>query len=152
MGQVNQTVFSGDRTETLSRVLIMDDDTPQAMELGAQLRECGHEVVLAYSTEQARDALWHWDFDVLITDIVVRRDGRPVSDSGLSLISWVRQQTMITPGLRKLPIVAISGSQAELGMDFLLPTANRIGADVVLEKPLDIKHLDGVVQKLSADT
>ncbi|MEL6476355.1 MAG: hypothetical protein AAFR17_03435 [Pseudomonadota bacterium] len=126
----------------------MDDDTPLGLELAADLRNAGHEVVLTGSASEAREALWHWDYDLLITDIVVRRDGRPVADGGLGLISWVRHKATMTPDLRSLPIIAISGESTRRGLEFLLPTADRIGADLVLEKPLDrdelLKHVDAL--------
>ncbi|MEO0912366.1 MAG: hypothetical protein AAFY59_05170 [Pseudomonadota bacterium] len=125
----------------MARLLLMEDETPFGLELASALRGAGHDVVLIRTASDARQELWHWDFDLLITDMVVRRNGRPVPDGGLGLISWVRQTSMATPGLKRLPIIAMSGEQSRRGMDFLLPTADRIGADLVLEKPFEMDVL-----------
>lgn len=125
----------------MSRVLLMEDDRPLALELASALSEAGHEVVIAASASEARSELWHWDFDVLITDMIIRKNGKPVADGGLGLISWVRHTSTVTPSLAYLPIIAISGEQSGKAMGFLLPTADRIGADIVIEKPVDPQEL-----------
>lgn len=136
----------------MCRIVIMEDDMPLGLELAGALRADGHEVKLTTSAEQARGALWHWDYDLLITDVVIRENGRPVSDGGLGLISWVRHTTMTTAGLNYLPIIAISGEDARLGRSVLLPTANRIGADRVLEKPVDLGVLKDEICALTSAT
>lgn len=125
----------------MARLLLMEDDRVLGLELAGALKEAGHEVVICTSATEARDALWHWDFDLLLTDMVVRKGGKPVPDGGLGLISWVRHTAMTTEGLDHLPVIAISGEQASRGMGFLLPTADRLGADMVIEKPIDMPKL-----------
>lgn len=68
----------------MARVMVMDDDVNLALEIASALKGGGHEVVVAHSASEARSELWHWDFDLLITDMIVRRDGRPVPDGGPS--------------------------------------------------------------------
>ncbi|MFK7941898.1 MAG: hypothetical protein AB8B85_03155 [Paracoccaceae bacterium] len=119
----------------------MEDDIVLGLEMAEKLRVVGHEVTVRRNATDARSELWHWDYDLLITDIIVRRDNRPVADGGLGLISWVRQKTMNNPGLGRLPVIAISGEQNRPGMGFLLPTANRVGADRVFEKPVAMHEL-----------
>lgn len=133
----------------MSRVLLMEDDVELAMELATELQDIGHDVALARSGSEARAELWHWDFDLLITDIIVRRGGRPVPDGGLGLISWVRHTTISTPGLKYLPIIAISAEQTRAGMGFILPTADRVGADRVFEKPVSIDALQEAIEMLT---
>ncbi len=135
----------------MSRILLMEDDRPLGLELAGELRDAGHEVVLSTSATEARAELWHWDFDILITDMVVRKEGKPVADGGLGLISWVRHTTTTTPGLLHLPIIAMSGEQSGRGMGFLLPTADRLGADVLIEKPIDKGALLRPIVSLVAD-
>ena len=125
----------------MAKLLLMEDDTVLAFELAASLKDAGHEVVVTASANEAREKLWHWDIDLLISDIVVRQGDRPVPDGGLSLISWVRYTATNTLELQHIPIIAISGEQSRPGMDFILPTAARIGADLILEKPIDISKL-----------
>lgn len=133
----------------MSRILYMDDDVPQAIELAKKLRAAQHDVVVVHNAEQAREELWHWDFDVLISDIVIRKDGHPISDSGFALIGWVRHKATLMPELRYLPIIAVSGAQSHPAMQFVLPTAKRIGADYVLEKPLDFEKLSLALNEIS---
>ncbi|WP_341367786.1 response regulator [Yoonia sp. BS5-3] len=132
----------------MPRILLMDDDMPLALEVAGALRKEGHEVVVTNTATDARDELWHWDFDLLITDIVVRKSGRPVADGGFGLISWVRQQQIATPELTHLPIIAISGAASHPALQFILPTADRIGADVVLEKPFDMVQIIAEIDRL----
>ncbi len=134
----------------MARILLMEDDRPLGLELAGRLGNAGHEVVLSPSASYARAELWHWDFDLLIADLVVRKNGRPVADGGLGLISWVRHTATTTVGLNYLPIVAISGEQTGRAMDVLLLTADRLGADVVLEKPVDVPLLLRKIVALTA--
>lgn len=133
----------------MSRILIMEDDIPLALELATKLEVAGHDVTVAHNATSARDELWHWDFDLLITDIIVRRDGRIVPDGGLGLISWVRHTATTTRNIAYLPVIAVSGAHLTRGMEFLLPTANRIGADSVLEKPLNMPTLLAEIKRLT---
>lgn len=136
----------------MARVLLMEDDRPLAMEMAQALSEAGHETVLAASATEARAELWHWDFDILLTDLVVRKDGKPVPDGGLGLISWVRHTQTMTPGLDYLPIIAMSGEQTGQAKGILLPTADRLGADIVVEKPVDLPDLFRAIVALTAPT
>lgn len=133
----------------MARVLLMEDDRPLALELAGALGQAGHDVVVSTSATAARNELWHWDFDVLIADLIVRKDGKPVPDGGLGLISWVRHTATVTPGLDYLPIIAISGEQTSNAMGFLLPTADRLGADMVIEKPVDLQELFRAIVSLT---
>ena len=132
----------------MARILVMEDDTPLGLELLAQLRKAGHEPELTGSAAEAKEALWHWDFDLLITDMIVRKEGRAKPGGGLDLIGWVRQRRLITPILKHIPVIAVSGEARRKGMQFLLPTAERIGADIVLEKPVDVTVLLAAIDKL----
>lgn len=134
----------------MARILLMEDNRTLSLELAAELQGAGHEVVVTASATEAKDALWHWDFDVLLADMVIRRQGKPVADGGLGLISWVRHTTTTTPGLNHLPIIAMSGEQSGTGMGFLLPTAERLGAEMVFEKPIDMPSLLRAIVALSS--
>jgi len=125
----------------MARVVLMEDDVPLGLELAAGLRAGGHEVTLVHSGTEARQVLWDWDFDLLITDMIVRQGGRPVPDGGLSLIGWARQMMRADPKRKTLPIIAISGATSRQGLEFLMPTAVQVGADIVLEKPVDMEKL-----------
>lgn len=125
----------------MARVLLMDDDLPLALEMASALQKASHDVSICGSATEARRELWHWDFDILITDIIVRKGGRPVPDGGLGLIGWVRHTAMTTPDLDYLPVIAISAEQTRKGMEFILPTADRVGADRVFEKPVAMAEL-----------
>lgn len=133
----------------MSRLLLMEDDLPLALEMASALRDAGHDVSISGNATDARAELWHWDYDLLITDIIVRRDGRPVPDGGLGLIGWVRHTAISTPALSYLPVIAVSAEQGRRGMGFILPTADRIGADRVFEKPVDMAELLEAIDMLT---
>jgi len=114
-----------------------------------RLTNAGYDIVLSASATQAKSKLRLWDFDVLLTDLVVRKDGRPGPDGGLGLIGWVRHMESSNPGLPFIPIIAMSGEQTSGVRDILLPTANRIGANLVLEKPVDLPELLSVIETLT---
>ncbi|MEM7525532.1 MAG: response regulator [Pseudomonadota bacterium] len=135
----------------MASLLLMEDDVVLGMEMAEKLRLAGHEVTICHTAAEAKEELWRWDYDVLITDIIVRRDNRPVPDGGLGLISWVRHKGSNTPNLKRLPVIAITGEQNRPGMGFLLPVADRIGADLVLEKPIDMSKLLREITRILAD-
>lgn len=134
----------------MARVLLMEDDRPLGLELANALADAGHEVVFVTTAEDARAELWHWDFDIVVTDLVVRKGGRPAPDGGLGLIGWIRHTTTSTPGLNYMPVIAMSGEQVGRAMEVLLPTAERIGADVVFEKPIDLPELFRAIVALTS--
>jgi DNA-binding response OmpR family regulator len=130
----------------MARLLLMEDDVALGFRTASDLRLAGHEVIVAYSATDAKAELLREPYDVIITDIIVRIDGRAVPDGGIALIAWVRR----TPDVRKLPIIAVSGTLRLPGMKHILHTARTIGADVGMEKPFDLCELLDEIARLVA--
>ncbi|WP_298837178.1 response regulator [uncultured Roseobacter sp.] len=121
----------------MPKILIMEDDPELSYSLTQCLEDAGHWVSACRSAACARTEMEAASYDLLITDIFVRRNNRSLNDGGISLIAWVRAR----PGIQDMPIIAVSGSTRYPGMETILTTARRIGADMVLEKPLKLSEL-----------
>ena len=71
----------GDRA--MARILIMEDDQDFATVLSGALEETGHSVVVSADGAAAMEELRATRYDLLITDIYVRQDGRATADGGI---------------------------------------------------------------------
>ncbi len=119
----------------MARILIVDDEDAIRDLLAGLLATDGHEITTADSglgavTQAERDPP-----DVVITDMIM-----PDLD-GIGIIPLLRA---LTPCPR---ILAISGGARHGEID-VLTAAEQLGADAVLEKPLDLMELRAVVAGL----
>ncbi len=138
------------REKPLAHILIMEDDELQSALFAAGLRGIDHEVTVAHSGTEALKLLSERAFDLLITDIIVNRDGRSVADGGVLLIGRLRSGNA-NPTLRanaQIPIIAMSGAVSHIGMENILNMAQGIGADEVLAKPFFPGDMHEVVTRL----
>lgn len=137
----------------IAHILLMEDDPEQASLLREGLERVGHSVEIANSASEAW-ALCNQPevtFDIVVTDILVRRDGQVVSDGGVSLIGKLRN--CVDDELRwvrGIPIVAISGAPNISSSISYLDLAEVLGANVVLNKPTSLGTLTGAIAKLLA--
>lgn len=92
----------------MAQILLLEDNLVFSQLICASLFEEGHEVVACVDATSAYDAFCGQRFDLVIADIIVRKDGQPVPDGGLSLISKVKRLCKVHN--RKVPIIAISGA------------------------------------------
>src|SRR5436309_3371182 len=69
----------------MTRILVVDDDRPQAAEYGVLLRHAGCEVTVAGNGREAMDLLRHDVPDVVLTDLDM-----PEMD-GLELVQAIRR-------------------------------------------------------------
>lgn len=117
----------------MAHILIMEDDTELANLLAESIESAGHSVALS---ENATDALAHYkDYgaDLLVADIIVKRNGQIVADGGVILTH--RAKAMARQHGKQLPVIAISGAGGgRSGVD-VLASARGVGADASLEKP-----------------
>lgn len=134
----------------MAKLLIMEDDEAQALAWTEALVDVGHEVSSCGSGAEAYDAIREQPFDMLITDVLVKQDGRFVSDGGVLLISRIRldRHDPDRPWLKSLPVLAISGGISVPGGFDPLRIAGSVGADALLKKPVPIETLLDIVSQL----
>lgn len=120
--------MTAEETPEPKRVLVVDDEESDRVRLEAILDKAGYRIVTASSGREAVTTFLDHRVVAVVTDIVMS-DG-----DGASLISWLRGLSPMTP------IVAISGRGAAG-----LAAAKALGAEAILEKPVDPEVLVRVV-------
>lgn len=119
------------------RILVIDDESDVRETLCENLLECGFDVTWAADGEDAERQMEGGILpDVVITDIIM-----PVRD-GLEIIIEIRQKYPL------IKVIAISGGGRRKTTN-LLVLAKKIGADAILEKPIDLDELENTVRKLT---
>lgn len=119
----------------LATILVVDDDPVAVAKTQAVLRAVGYGVLDARCGRHALERIAASAPDVVITTILM-----PDGD-GIELIRAVKRER---PGL---PVIAVSDRRLLRGLD-LLRLASQLGADVVLEKPVDDALLVTTVTRL----
>jgi len=134
----------------LPRILILEDDLDFAGLLKMDLEDAGYHVEVETSGEAALKRLSSEDFDLVITDIHIWKEGRPSPDGGLLLTGRLRNFPALQAEGRLvgLPIIAISGAVARPGQSQILNAAKSVGADAVLAKPFDSDEMRALVSQL----
>lgn len=129
----------------------MDDDELFASVLSEVLASSGHAVRTATTASQAMDMITNGRFDLLITDIIVRREDQTIPDGGISLISRLRGALSwnLQPWMKEMPIIAISGAIRNQGLSDLLRITKDLGADMALPKPCDTGELLDAINLLT---
>ena len=135
----------------MAKILLMDDDDDLTSVLKEVLEDASHTVTTCSSASEAFAIIRVKQFDLLITDIIVVKDKRPVPDGGISLISRLRGPLSVNmePWVRKMPIIAISGAIHNQGMANILKISRSLGADFTLGKPTDIEELLHAINTLT---
>jgi len=121
----------------MAKVLLVDDDELVRYSLARLLRKAGHEVIETGKPLLVPEMIQQDTPDILITDIVM-----PDQD-GIGLIRDVKKNNP------SLPILAISGGGRMIGKEYL-GVAKDLGANAVLEKPVDNEELLAFVNQLVA--
>lgn len=125
-----------------ARILVAEDDREMRMLIASMLRGEGHDVVEAGSGLVALDVLGaaiattgrRRPFDLIVSD--VRMPGR----TGIEILAGLRRNDWMTP------VVLITA----FGDDELHERCYRLGADLVLDKPLDFDELLFVTRALTS--
>ncbi|WP_299783629.1 response regulator [uncultured Roseobacter sp.] len=127
----------------MARILLMEDDDDLSAVLDEVLSSKGHTVTTSRSASEAFVLIAENRYDLLITDIIVLKDDKPVPDGGISLISRLRGALSwnLEPWMKKMPIIAISGAIHNQGMSELLKISRDLGADMAFGKPTDMDDL-----------
>lgn len=136
----------------MAAILIMEDEAPLAEAWAELLKEQGHSVQIASNGYQAYDLATAAPVDLLITDILVRRNEIPTPEGGVLLIGRLRTPGVekTAPWVRGLPIIAVSGVPSFDGVAGPLQIAERLGANIALEKPIAHRTLLEAVEALLA--
>ncbi len=119
----------------MARVVVIDDNPAILDILSKVLAREGHEVVVAADGALGEARVAEAPTDLVVTDIIM-----PNREGLETIIELKRRQ----PGLR---IIAISGGGRMRKLD-VLEMAGRIGADRVIEKPLDRAAFLATVREL----
>lgn len=107
----------------MAHILVIDDNAEFREILRAHLEANGHQVVLAENGDRGLAVLDRGGIDIVLTDILMpQRDG----------IEVLRAAKQRWPDL---PVIAISGG-GWIDAGDLLGMAERLGADLVLQKPV----------------
>jgi DNA-binding response OmpR family regulator len=119
----------------MPRILVIDDDSAIRKMLKKSLERSGYEVMAASDGQKGLDLHKETPADLIITDVIMP------NKEGLETIIEFRRDF---PGVK---IIAISGG-GEIGPEGYLKAAMAFGADKALAKPLELKELVKVVEKL----
>ena len=132
----------------MAYVLILEDDETFGKLLQESLEEAGHTAATFANATTAYASVCEQAPDVVVTDLIVLEQNKPVPDGGLSLISRIRHRG--NPAHSAIPIVAISGAHRSKGLQNALETAEKLGADFSLEKPFSPHDLLSIIDRLTA--
>ena len=113
------------------KILVVDDETSIREALGKVLQAEDYEVVTAENGQEAIEKIKSEKIDLLLLDL-----GLPVKD-GWNTAIWLAQVKPL------LPFIIITGrwNQRE--------QAEKMGADALMDKPLDVPHLLQTVHELT---
>lgn len=116
------------------RILIIDDNKETVAGLKAFF-EKNYEVLTAYNGFDGLRCFERYEnsIDLVITDLVMP------DLSGIGVISIVKKK------YPEVPIIAVTGWRGDIEA-----SGNKLTADLVLEKPIEISDLDRLVSKLLA--
>lgn len=120
----------------MPHILIVDDDGDLRQMLERLLVLKGHTVSSAGNGRSAIGIVENQTIDLVLTDILM-----PDMD-GYELIGALRKQP-VSPR-----IIAMSGGSGRLDSDYLLRMARSMKADKLLEKPLNLAEIDGVIAEV----
>lgn len=120
------------QSKTVGRILVLDDDDAVRGLLHQALSDAGYEVQSAGDGREGMRLVAKYEFDLVLTDLIMPdREG----------IETIRELRRDYPAIR---IVAMSGA-----MDAVyLKTAELLGADVALRKPIECQDLLRILREL----
>jgi CheY-like chemotaxis protein len=121
----------------MAHILLVDDEESVRNSLATFMRSLGHEVRLAANGLEAIEALRAQPADVIVTDV-----NMPDMD-GIEIVVALREAA------DRVGLIVISGGGL-FGTDMLLDSAGALGADVTLEKPIDLDVLRTAIETLVA--
>ena len=120
-------------------VLLIDDDPDFRLQAKQSLQEAGYSVTEAEGENQAYEIARNKKFDIAVIDLFLEN-----SDSGFSLSHHFKKD------YPNMPIVLLSSSVSEFGIEFSLESASErswIKADAMLNKPIRAEQLLQAVRR-----
>lgn len=125
------------------QILILEDDPDFGRELKYSLEDEGFEVSWHTRANDALSFLSEHPVDLIITDMMIKVDGKLVNDGGIRLISSLKQMSG-----HPAPIIAISGSfMGRPGFDYFRSSASTVGASAILPKPFEMAELFDLIDQ-----
>ena len=121
-------------------ILLVDDDPDFRQQAKRSLQEAGFNVTEAEGENQAYEIARNKKFDIAVVDLTLEN-----SDSGFSLSYHFKKDNP------KMPIVMLSSSVGDFGIEFSLESAAErswIKADALLNKPIRSEQLLQAVKRL----
>jgi DNA-binding response OmpR family regulator len=122
----------------MSTILIIEDDEHQRFYLTSLLKKIGHDVVEADEGDLGIQKYQQNPIDLVMTDIFMP------GKEGLATIMDLKR---ISPQVK---IIAMSAGASS--MNNVLDTAKDFGADIIMEKPIEIDSLKDSLKKLLTDS
>jgi CheY-like chemotaxis protein len=116
----------------MADVLIVDDDTDNAVALAALMESVGHAVRIGYNGEEGMQLVEHRIPDLALVDVEM-----PILDGPTLVVSMVRHNV----GFENIPIVLVSGAVE------LERVAQAVGTPYFLRKPYRFTQLLAVVDR-----
>ena len=120
----------------MARILLIDDEPLIITMLSTFLGREGHEVVSAGDGKEGLKILDGGSFDLIITDIIM-----PECDGFEVLMS-----------IEKMPnrpkTIAMSGGSSYLVQEYLLDISEKMKADRVIPKPIQLSKLSEIIDEL----
>lgn len=120
----------------MAHVLLVEDDSQVREMLLETLKQEGHDVTEASNGKEAVTAYRANPPDIVITDIIM-----PGQD-GVETIHTIRRE------FPEAKIIAISGGSANIRGEYLLGTADALGALKTFSKPVDVGELLDAIDSL----
>ncbi len=121
----------------MARILLVEDNETVRFALSALLRDSGHSVTEAPDGNAAIAAMPEAQPDIVVTDVFM-----PALD-GIELICVLRETHP------ELKIVAMSGGGSFLNSAAAVGLAEKLGADAVMQKPVDNEALLARIEELA---
>lgn len=122
----------------MAMILVIDDDEHVLRVMKWVLQKQGHEVVDVLDSRESLAVYRHVPVDLVITDVLM-----PHKD-GFDIMTEIRSE------FPNAKIVAMSGGGPGLSAAGCLHLASDLGANAVIEKPIEKKLLLDVVDRLLA--
>lgn len=140
--------FSSDRERNMANIIVLEDDPDLGALIQASLVDAGHDVRLCVKASETIAAHQDRQADLVLTDILIKENGRVVGEGGIIAIS--RMRNFKRPNGKPLKFIGMSGSAAELGTDCLLQALVTVGAETVLRKPFAPAKLIQTIDRVLA--
>lgn len=116
----------------MARILVIDDEELVRVSIEVVLSASGHAVSLAADGREGLDQLAKGDFDLIITDLIMR------GMEGVETILAIRKQSSAAR------ILVMSGGSRRINGNYL-GTSAKLGADRILRKPFsNVELLEAV--------